>query len=82
MQLEFQPEALEAIASEALKRNTGARGLRAIIEEIMLEVMYDIPSRKDITKVTITKDVILKKQQPVILTTSSDRKGKKREASA
>jgi ATP-dependent Clp protease ATP-binding subunit ClpX len=82
VQLEFQPEALEAIASEALKRNTGARGLRAIIEEIMLEVMYDIPSRKDITKVTITKDVILKKQQPVILTTSSDRKGKKREASA
>ncbi|MFY9416288.1 MAG: ATP-dependent Clp protease ATP-binding subunit ClpX, partial [bacterium] len=82
VQLEFQPEALEAIAGEALKRKTGARGLRAIIEEVMLEVMYDIPSREDITKVTITKDVILKKQQPVILTTSSDRKGKKREASA
>ncbi|HHY36166.1 MAG TPA: ATP-dependent Clp protease ATP-binding subunit ClpX [Firmicutes bacterium] len=82
VQLEFQPEALEAIAKEALRRKTGARGLRAIIEEIMLDVMYDIPSRKDITKVTITKDVILKKQQPVILTTSSDRKGKKREASA
>ena len=73
---------MEAIAGEALKRKTGARGLRAIIEEVMLEVMYDIPSREDITKVTITKDVILKKQQPVILTTSSDRKGKKREASA
>src|SRR5690606_18176837 len=69
-------------AGEALKRKTGARGLRAIIEEGMLEVMYDIPSREGITKVTITKDVILKKQQPAILTTSSDRKGKQREASA
>jgi ATP-dependent Clp protease ATP-binding subunit ClpX len=82
VQLEFQREALEAIASEAMKRKTGARGLRAIIEEVMLEVMYDAPSRKDISKVTITRDVIYKKQNPIIVTTSGERKSKKREASA
>src|SRR6185312_16285066 len=47
--LEFDQEALEAIAKEAIKRNTGARGLRAIIEGIMLDVMFDIPSRTDVT---------------------------------
>ena len=65
VQLEFQPEALQAIASEALRRNTGARGLRAIIEDMMLDVMYDIPSRQEITKVTITKDTVYKKQPPL-----------------
>lgn len=68
--LEFQPEALQAVAAEAIKRNTGARGLRAILEEVMLDVMYDIPSRKDITKVIITKDCITKKEAPIILSSN------------
>ncbi|MCL6477772.1 MAG: ATP-dependent Clp protease ATP-binding subunit ClpX [Peptococcaceae bacterium] len=75
--LEFQPEALKTVAQEALKRKTGARGLRAILEEIMLDVMYEIPSRQDIAKCIITRDTILKKEKPLIV--SVDRKKKKEE---
>lgn len=56
--LEFEPEALTAIAKRAIERNTGARGLRSIIESVMLDIMYEIPSRDEITKVVITKDII------------------------
>ncbi len=77
--LEFKEDALRAVAKEAIKRNTGARGLRAILEDIMLEVMYEIPSRNDITKCMITKDVIAKKEEPIMVTV--DRK-KKREETA
>jgi len=76
--LEFKEDALETIAKEAMKRNTGARGLRAIIEDIMLEVMYEVPSRDDITKCTITKEVVNKKDQPILLTV--ERKKKKEES--
>ncbi len=75
--LEFQAEALKAVAQEALKRKTGARGLRAILEEIMLDTMYEIPSREDIAKCVITKETILKKEKPIIIT--MDRKKKKEE---
>jgi ATP-dependent Clp protease ATP-binding subunit ClpX len=54
--LEFEPDALEAIANKAIERNTGARGLRSIIEEIMMDVMFDIPSDEAIEKVIITKE--------------------------
>ena len=53
--LEFSDDALEAIADQAILRGTGARGLRAIMEEVLLSVMYDVPSRGDITKCVITK---------------------------
>ncbi|GAB6158238.1 ATP-dependent Clp protease ATP-binding subunit ClpX [Desulfotomaculum varum] len=76
--LEIQPDALREVAREALKRNTGARGLRAIMEEVMLNIMYDIPSRKDIAKVIITKEAILKKGEPLIITV--DNKKKKEES--
>lgn len=72
--LEFMPDALQAIAEEALRRNTGARGLRAIIEDVMLEVMYEVPSRLDVTKVLITKDVISKKEKPLLVTVDAKRK--------
>ncbi|MFZ5647976.1 MAG: ATP-dependent Clp protease ATP-binding subunit ClpX [Bacillota bacterium] len=75
--LEFQQDALKTVAQEALKRKTGARGLRAILEEIMLEVMYEIPSRQDIAKCIITRDTIIKKEKPLIV--SVDRKKKKEE---
>jgi ATP-dependent Clp protease ATP-binding subunit ClpX len=75
--LEFKEDALKAIAEEAIKRNTGARGLRAIVEEIMLNVMYEIPSRNDVTKCIITKDVISKKEEPLLVTV--DKKKKKEE---
>lgn len=65
--LEFEPEALEAIAEKALIRNTGARGLRAIIEEIMLDVMYDIPSTNNVEKCIVTKDTIDKQATPQLV---------------
>jgi len=81
VQLEFTDEALGLIAQEALKRKTGARGLRAIMEEIMMDVMYEIPSRQDISKCVVTKEVVLKKEPP-ILVTSERKKGKKKEVTA
>ncbi|MCL6449036.1 MAG: ATP-dependent Clp protease ATP-binding subunit ClpX [Armatimonadetes bacterium] len=78
--LEFQPEALKCIAQEALRRNTGARGLRAILEEIMLEVMYEIPSREDIARCIITKDTILKREKPLMV--AVERKKRKKEETA
>lgn len=56
--LEFEDEALKALASMAIKRKTGARGLRAIIEHLMLDVMYEIPMRNDVTHSTITRDMV------------------------
>ena len=66
VKLEFNDESLEAIAAEAISRQTGARGLRAIIEDIMNEIMYEIPSDKTITKVTINKEAIKDKKEPEI----------------
>ncbi|HMM22857.1 MAG TPA: ATP-dependent protease ATP-binding subunit ClpX [Selenomonadales bacterium] len=80
VQLEFKEEALRAIADEALKRNTGARGLRAIIEAIMRNVMYEVPSRADVAKCIVTKEVVLSKEEPILVTI--DRKAKKKEESA
>jgi len=80
VQLEFKEDALDAIAKEALKRNTGARGLRAIIEGIMCNVMYEVPSRTDVTKCTVTRESVLNKEEPILVTV--DRKTKKKEESA
>mgnify|MGYP002331946167 CR=1 FL=1 len=78
--LEFTDDALKTIAKKAIERKTGARGLRAILEEIMLDIMYEIPSRQDIGKVVITKEVVSKGGKPIIVT--SDRKGKQKEETA
>ena len=67
VELEFDHEALVSVATEAMARKTGARGLRAILENIMLNIMYDIPGRSDIQKCIITKDVVAKKLPPVML---------------
>lgn len=64
VQLEFTPGALSEIARQAIERNTGARGLRSIIEHIMMDIMYDIPSREDVKKVVITKEAVLSEDQP------------------
>ncbi|PYI52196.1 ATP-dependent protease ATP-binding subunit ClpX [Paenibacillus flagellatus] len=66
--LEFTPEALDAIAKEAIKRNTGARGLRAIIEGIMLDVMFEVPSRDDVINCVVTKEVVMDKITPELKT--------------
>jgi ATP-dependent Clp protease ATP-binding subunit ClpX len=64
VELEFEDKALQAIADEAIKRNTGARGLRAIVEEIMTDIMFDIPTREDIVKVKVTENTVKDKKNP------------------
>ncbi|MCL5045769.1 MAG: ATP-dependent Clp protease ATP-binding subunit ClpX [Actinobacteria bacterium] len=78
--LEFKDDAIRAIAKEAMKRNTGARGLRAILEDLMLNVMYDIPSRNDVSKCIMTKEVVLNHEEPLLVT--MDRKRGKKEETA
>ncbi|GET41853.1 ATP-dependent protease ATP-binding subunit ClpX [Microseira wollei] len=65
--LEFKPDAVRAIAQEAYRRKTGARALRGIVEELMLEVMYELPSRKDVTRCTITKEMVEKRSTAELL---------------
>jgi ATP-dependent Clp protease ATP-binding subunit ClpX len=65
VKLKFQEDSLKAVAGQALKRNAGARGLRAILEAAMLDVMYDVPSRPGIKEVVITSDVIEKGEAPL-----------------
>lgn len=67
VKLKFTPEALRAVAREAVKRQSGARGLRSILEEAMMDLMYEIPSRKDIKEVVITEDVIISKAEPLLV---------------
>jgi ATP-dependent Clp protease ATP-binding subunit ClpX len=66
VKLKFAEKAYAAIAKEALRRKTGARGLRAILEDIMLDVMYEIPSKKNVKECFITADVIKKKEKPIL----------------
>jgi ATP-dependent Clp protease ATP-binding subunit ClpX len=67
VKLKFTRDALQAVAHEALKRNAGARGLRAILEHSMLDIMYDIPSRQGIKEVVVNADVVLKSEKPIIV---------------
>jgi ATP-dependent Clp protease ATP-binding subunit ClpX len=67
VRMEFQPEALKAIAQEAFRRKTGARALRGILEELMLDVMYELPSRKDVTRCTITREMVEKRSTAELL---------------
>jgi ATP-dependent Clp protease ATP-binding subunit ClpX len=72
--LVFEDDALESIAAEALKRGTGARGLRAILEEVLLEVMYELPSRTDVSKCIVDADVVAHKVAPTLV---SDEEGRR-----
>jgi ATP-dependent Clp protease ATP-binding subunit ClpX len=65
--LEFEEEALAAIADQAMLRGTGARGLRAIMEEVLLSVMYEVPSDPEAARVQITRDVVLENVNPTIV---------------
>ena len=73
-ELEFEPEALTAIAEKAIARNTGARGLRSIIEEIMMDIMFDIPSNENIEKVIITKEAAELTGEPTVVYKDSEKK--------
>ncbi|MEI6623700.1 MAG: ATP-dependent Clp protease ATP-binding subunit ClpX [Actinomycetes bacterium] len=82
VELEFTDEALEAIAEQASARGTGARGLRAILEEVLLNVMYEIPSRKDVSKVIITGEVVTDKVTPELVRRESAARRERREKTA
>ena len=66
VKLMFTPEALQAIAQEAVRRRIGARGLRSILEEVMLDTMYELPSQNDVQACLITEEVVTKRQQPAL----------------
>ena len=72
----FDPEALRAVAAKALKRGTGARGLRAILETTMTDLMYDLPARDDVREVVITKESITEGKQPLVVTERAPRQKK------
>ena len=72
--LEFLPESLEAVADEAIHRSTGARALRTIIEEIMVNIMYEIPSRKDVRKVIVTPETVREHRDPELILFDQERK--------
>jgi ATP-dependent Clp protease ATP-binding subunit ClpX len=65
--LTFEPEAVRAIARKTLKRGTGARGLRAVIEEVMRDVMFDVPSRKDVREVVVTAEAVERGITPLLV---------------
>ncbi|MBQ1342842.1 MAG: ATP-dependent Clp protease ATP-binding subunit ClpX [Firmicutes bacterium] len=67
-ELEFKDDAVRAIAKEALERKTGARGLRAILETLLLNTMFETPARSDVYKCVVTREVVEKKEQPLLLT--------------
>src|SRR5688500_17796953 len=67
VELEFTDDALEAVSEQALLRGTGARGLRAILEEVLLNTMYDLPSRSDVSKCVIDRSVVLEKVNPTLV---------------
>ena len=75
--IKFNDDSLNAIALKAIARKTGARGLRAIMEEALMELMYDVPGMDDVTEVTITGDVINGKAEPVLVRESAKKPGKK-----
>jgi ATP-dependent Clp protease ATP-binding subunit ClpX len=74
VELEFDPAALDEVAELALLRGTGARGLRAILEEVLLNVMYDVPSRDDVAKVLINAEVVRDNVNPTLVPRESPRR--------
>ncbi|HYN31642.1 MAG TPA: ATP-dependent Clp protease ATP-binding subunit ClpX [Ilumatobacteraceae bacterium] len=76
VELEFTPDGLQAIADQAILRGTGARGLRAILEEVLLDTMYDLPGRTDVGKVVIDETTVIDKVNPTLVPRSSGRQRK------
>jgi ATP-dependent Clp protease ATP-binding subunit ClpX len=74
VELTFTDDALEVVADEALKRATGARGLRAILEDVLLEVMYELPSRSDIVQCVVDKETVLRRLPPTLVTEDENRR--------
>ncbi|MGH3026409.1 MAG: ATP-dependent Clp protease ATP-binding subunit ClpX, partial [Gaiellaceae bacterium] len=82
IELVFADEALNSVADKALERETGARGLRSIIEEVLLEVQFELPSRRDVKKCVVTRDTIDKGTPPTLVTQAVDDEHDEGEAAA
>jgi len=82
VELEFTDDALAAISEQAITRGTGARGLRAIMEEVLLGVMYELPSRQDVTKCLVDRDVVLTGVNPTLVPREKEKKRERQERTA
>ncbi len=82
IELVFSDDALSAIANKALERETGARGLRSIIEEILLDVQFELPSRRDVTKCVVTKETVTRGNPPTLVTEAAADDESRRDAAA
>ena len=80
VELEFTDEAIGAVADQALLRGTGARGLRAILEEVLQQVMFDVPSRDDVARVVITREAVLENVNPTIVPRTTKRAAREKSA--
>lgn len=78
VELEFEKEALELIVDKAVERNTGARGLRSIIEEVMRDIMYEVPSNEFVQKCIITKDTVINKGNPNLIMSKDTKENKRK----
>ncbi|MBL6688477.1 MAG: ATP-dependent Clp protease ATP-binding subunit ClpX, partial [Pseudomonadales bacterium] len=74
VEIDFRDDALRAVARKAMDRKTGARGLRSILESVLLDVMYDIPSENDVVKVVVDENVILGNSEPMMIYEAQDQK--------
>ncbi len=72
--LKFQPEAMNAIVDKAMERKTGARGLRSVLEGVLMSIMYDLPSREDVAECIITEEVVNHKKEPLLILKKSKKK--------
>jgi ATP-dependent Clp protease ATP-binding subunit ClpX len=77
VELEVEDDAVRAIAEKALKLNTGARGLRGIFENLMTDLMYEIPSQEDVVKVIITKDAVENGAEPILIRREKEKSANK-----
>ena len=77
VELEFDEGAVKAVAEEAIKRNTGARGLRTIIEETMQNIMFDVPSNPEIAQVVVTEECVTEKKEPKLIMKETKKTSKK-----
>jgi ATP-dependent Clp protease ATP-binding subunit ClpX len=82
IELVFSQDALKAVADKALERETGARGLRSIIEEILLDVQFELPSRRDVKKCVVTKETVIAGRPPTLVTEAADDDDERDAASA
>ncbi|HEV2753529.1 MAG TPA: ATP-dependent Clp protease ATP-binding subunit ClpX, partial [Solirubrobacteraceae bacterium] len=80
IELVFSDDALKSVAGKALERETGARGLRSIIEEILLEVQFDLPSRRDVKKCVVTRETVERGRAPTLVTEAAPDEGDGRAA--